>query len=139
MKEIDIAVNEYKFGNAKILLSNSTLFGCGMNFENATDILFVHRMDKDMEQQVIGRSQRMGRTSRLNIIYLEYENESIFMRDDKKYNHLFYDEDDYDTNNNNNKELEDFYNDKQYYNIIESIGDITDPFEVPDLESFDLI
>jgi hypothetical protein len=82
IKDIDIAVNEYKFGNANILLSNSTLFGCGMNLENSDEILFVHKMTSEMESQVIGRAQRLGRKNRLNIIYLQYDNENIYS--DKK-------------------------------------------------------
>jgi superfamily II DNA or RNA helicase len=78
IKDIDKAVNEYKFGEAKILLSNSSLFGCGMNFENSTEIIFVHKMTEEMEKQVIGRAQRMGRKGILNILYLQYENESIY-------------------------------------------------------------
>ena len=70
IKDIDNAVSEYKIGNAKILLSNSTLFGCGMNFENSTDIIFLHKMDEELEKQVIGRAQRYGRKKILNIIYL---------------------------------------------------------------------
>ena len=76
INDIDKSIYEYKYGNAKILLSNSTLFGCGMNLENSSDIIFVHKMNKDMEKQVIGRAQRLGRRSKLNIIYLLYENES---------------------------------------------------------------
>jgi len=117
IKEMDKAINEYKFGNAKILLCNSKLFGCGMNLENSTDIIFVHKMDKMMENQVIGRAQRMGRKTKLNIIYLEYENEGTYVIDKKEYTY-------YNNNINNENELEDFYNDKQYYNIIENIKDI---------------
>jgi hypothetical protein len=113
IKDIDIAVNEYKYGNAKILLSNSTLFGCGMNFENATDIIFVHRMDQSIEKQVIGRAQRMGRKDVLNIIYLEYENESIFI--DKNRNSELYDID---------NDLNDYYNTLQCNNVINSIENI---------------
>jgi hypothetical protein len=132
MKDIDYAVNEYKFGNAKILLSNSKLFGCGMNFENSSDIIFVHKMDKDMENQVIGRAQRMGRKTKLNIIYLEYENESVYISDKKKYN--YYDEI-YDKD-----ELEDYYNEKKYYSIIENIENIetfefNNSIEIPDIQT----
>ena len=74
--EIDKSIYDYKYGNAKILLSNSSLFGCGMNLENSSEIVFVHKMNKDMENQVIGRAQRIGRKSRLNVIHLLYENES---------------------------------------------------------------
>ena len=75
MQDIDKAVHFYKYGTAKILLSNSNLFGCGMNFENSTDIIFLHKMHEDMENQVIGRAQRYGRKGVLNIYYLFYENE----------------------------------------------------------------
>ena len=128
IKDIDNAVNEYKHGNAKILLSNSKLFGCGMNFENSTDIIFVHKMDKEMEEQVIGRAQRMGRKTRLNIIYLEYENESIYINDNKNY--YCYDNEHYFDN-----ELEDFYNEKQYCTVIENIQtvDFDNCVEVPEL------
>jgi superfamily II DNA or RNA helicase len=85
INDIDKSIYEYKYGNAKILLSNSTLFGCGMNLENSSDIIFVHKMNKDMEKQVIGRAQRLGRKSKLNIIYLLYENESEVKIIKKKY------------------------------------------------------
>jgi hypothetical protein len=132
IKDIDNAVNEYKFGNVKILLSNSKLFGCGMNFENSTDIIFVHKMDEDMEEQVIGRAQRMGRKDRLNIIYLEYENESIYISD--KRNYAYYDNDKYKYNEN---ELEDYYNEKQYHNIIENIQtiDFDNSVEIPNVQT----
>jgi hypothetical protein len=112
IKDIDKSVYEYKYGNAKILLSNSTLFGCGMNFENSSTIIFVHKMDKSMEQQVIGRAQRLGRTSILNIIYLEYENETKYLKIDE--------DDEIDKNNS----LSNFYNNMQIDNIIESISNL---------------
>ena len=56
-----------------------------MNLENSSDIIFVHKMNKDMEKQVIGRAQRLGRKSKLNIIYLLYENESEVKIIKKKY------------------------------------------------------
>ena len=34
-------------------------------------------MDVNIIDQTIGRAQRLGRQNRLNIIYLEYENEII--------------------------------------------------------------
>jgi hypothetical protein len=115
IKEIDECVQEYKYGNAKILLSNSTLFGCGMNFENSSDIIFVHKMNESMEKQVIGRAQRFGRTSILNIIYLEYENESTFIV--RKNNYFNMDDEESD-------DLKDFYNNMQLDNIINSVSDL---------------
>lgn len=114
IQNIDIAVNEYKIGEAKILLSNSILFGCGMNFENSTDILFVHKMNEEMEKQVIGRAQRLGRKSVLNITYLEYENEIAL---DRKVQN-FYTQEDLD------EELNNYYKNKQIVNVLENISDI---------------
>ena len=77
MSEIEKTVCNYKYGNSKILFANSSLFSCGMNFENSSHIIFVHKMDEKIIDQTIGRAQRLGRQNRLNIIYLEYENEII--------------------------------------------------------------
>ena len=74
MREIEKAVIDYKIGNSKIMLANSSLFGCGMNLENSSHIIFVHKMNTAMEMQVIGRAQRLGRKGVLHIINLEYEN-----------------------------------------------------------------
>ena len=81
IREIEQAVIDYKIGNSKILLANSNLFGCGMNLENSTHIIFVHKMNKKMKNQVIGRAQRMGRKGALHIIFLEYENEKYVYND----------------------------------------------------------
>jgi SNF2 family DNA or RNA helicase len=61
--------------NLKVLLVNSTYFGSGLNLENTTDIVMFHRFDSEIERQVIGRAQRPGRTERLKIWYILYENE----------------------------------------------------------------
>ena len=73
--DIEKAVMNYKYGNAKILLANSTLFSCGMNLENSTHVLFIHRIEDKIIHQVLGRAQRLGRTCQLEVIHLEYENE----------------------------------------------------------------
>jgi len=85
-----------------------------MNFENASDIIFVHKMDASIEKQVIGRAQRMGRKDVLNIIYLEHENESIYVN--KKINSEIY--------NYENDELNDYFNTIQYNNIINNLSNI---------------
>jgi hypothetical protein len=35
------------------------------------------KLNKELESQVIGRAQRLGRNSNLNVYYLCYENENI--------------------------------------------------------------
>ena len=105
INEIEKTVCNYKYGNSKILFANSSLFSCGMNFENSTHIIFVHKMDVNIIDQTIGRAQRLGRQNRLNIIYLEYENEIIenqyykvnFIEKKIENNDNF---EDYDINNN---------------------------------------
>ena len=114
IQEIDKCVNNYKYGNAKILLSNSTLFGCGMNFENSTDIIFIHKMEENIEKQVIGRAQRMGRKTKLNIIYLQYENECKYVK--QKYDLNTY----YEISMKEN-ELNSFYDEQKTVNLLENI------------------
>jgi SNF2 family DNA or RNA helicase len=72
---IQNVVNNYKDGNISVLMLNSQHFGSGLNLQNTTDLIFYHRMSEDMERQVIGRAQRFGRTSPLNVHYLCYNNE----------------------------------------------------------------
>ena len=128
MKDIDKALLDYKYGNAKILLSNSTMFACGMDLENSSHIIFVHKMSKEMEEQVIGRAQRFGRKNILNIVYLEYENESQLVIKKKKVENR---EDlVMDTDADIEFNFEEYSNEKQYYNIMENIGEIQNLEEV---------
>ena len=125
MKDIDISVQNYKYGNAKILLSNSSLFGCGMNFENSTDIIFVHRMKKRMEEQVIGRAQRIGRKTRLNVYYLQYENEvELDIQQKNNYVEDGNDNEENDIELDKTNNLESFYNDKIMYYSLENLNQL---------------
>ena len=53
-----------------ILLLNSTIYCSGLNLENTTDIIIYHRHDINVEEQIIGRAQRLNRTTQLKIHYL---------------------------------------------------------------------
>jgi len=64
-----------EIGNPKILFLNANYCGAGVNLEMTTDLIIYHKMDKSLETQVIGRAQRPGRISPLNVYYLLYENE----------------------------------------------------------------
>ncbi len=68
-------VNNYKDGSLSVLLVNTRNYGSGLNLENTTDIVMFHKLDTEIEKQVIGRANRMGRTTPLNVWYLLYENE----------------------------------------------------------------
>jgi len=58
-----------------ILLLNARYCANGINLENSSDIVLYHSMNKDTTTQIIGRGQRPGRTSQLNVWNLCYENE----------------------------------------------------------------
>lgn len=73
--EIDKAVQAYKNSDSRVLLADSSMYGCGMNFENTTDVVFIHKMNSDMEKQIIGRAQRPGRKGVLQIHRLKHPNE----------------------------------------------------------------
>jgi superfamily II DNA or RNA helicase len=72
---LDKSVKSYKEGTSSFLLVDSSLNGCGMNLENTHNIIFIHRTKSELEKQVIGRCQRPGRKSTLNIYRLLHKNE----------------------------------------------------------------
>ena len=78
MRSIEMAVRQYKYEDAQILFCDSTLFGCGMNFENTTHVIFTHTPNPETQKQIIGRAQRIGRESVLQVYQLHYPNEEMF-------------------------------------------------------------
>jgi SNF2 family DNA or RNA helicase len=68
-------IENYKKGNTNVLLINSKFFGSGMNLENTSDIIIIHKMHGDIEMQAIGRAHRFGRLGNLRVWKLYYENE----------------------------------------------------------------
>lgn len=72
---INNIINKYKSGECQVLLLNAKNFGAGLNLQITDEIVIYHRMSKDLERQVIGRAQRLGRMDPLKINYLCFENE----------------------------------------------------------------
>ena len=68
-------IRDYSNNKINVLLLNAKNYGSGLNLQMTTDIIIYHKMSKDLENQVIGRGQRLGRTDALNVHYLYYENE----------------------------------------------------------------
>jgi hypothetical protein len=68
-------IDRYKNEDVNVLLMNSRIYGSGMNLENTTDIVMFHKVDSEIEKQIIGRANRYPRTTSLNVHYLLYENE----------------------------------------------------------------
>jgi hypothetical protein len=84
-------------------------------------------MKSEMEQQVIGRAQRIGRKTRLNVFYLQYENE-IELDESTKEN--------YSNNDIHNLDnLEDFYNEKKIYYSLENLANLENIEGLENIES----
>ena len=56
-------LEKYKKHKINILLLNARSHSAGLNLENTTDIIIYHEMTPDMETQIIGRANRLGRTT----------------------------------------------------------------------------
>jgi hypothetical protein len=61
--------------STNVLLVNSKFFGSGMNLENTSDIIIMHKMNSDGEMQAIVRAHRFGREGNLRVWKLYYQNE----------------------------------------------------------------
>ena len=69
-----------------VLMINSTAYGSGMNLENSTDVILFHNFNQQIENQVIGRAQRPGRRTPLNVWYLFNESEKENFRSELNSN-----------------------------------------------------
>jgi hypothetical protein len=80
-------IDDFREKKVRILMLNAQFFGAGMNLQMATDIIMYHRFTKEMEEQIIGRAQRLGRsiTDPLNVYYLLHDNESDNIEDNFKF------------------------------------------------------
>lgn len=74
---INSIIRRFEAGEIKVLMLNALNYGSGLNLQMATDIIIYHELDTELETQVIGRAQRLGRTEPLNIYYLLNDNEKI--------------------------------------------------------------
>jgi SNF2 family DNA or RNA helicase len=73
--QVRAIIQAYKQGHTDALLINARNYGSGLNLENTTDIIMFHKFDTEVENQVIGRAQRFGRTQPLRVWYLLHDNE----------------------------------------------------------------
>jgi len=69
-------INEFSSGNFRVLLLNSRHVGSGLNIVSATDVFLFHKMNSEMEKQIIGRAYRMGRKETLKVHHLLHNNEA---------------------------------------------------------------
>lgn len=74
---INNTIEKFKNGIIKVLLLNASNYGSGLNLQMASDIIIYHEMCTELQTQIIGRSQRMGRIEPLNVYFLVHENEQV--------------------------------------------------------------
>jgi hypothetical protein len=72
---INKMVKEYNNKDLSCLLLNSKHMGFGMNLQITTDIVIMHKMDPEMENQVIGRAYRIGKKTPLRVWYIYHQSE----------------------------------------------------------------
>ena len=72
---VNNTIDKFNKREVKVLLLNAQYYGSGLNLQMASDIIIYHEMNKELETQIIGRAQRIGRTEPLNVYYLLNENE----------------------------------------------------------------
>ena len=68
-------LREFKMGKYNVLFLNARNMGAGLNIESASHVMLFHRMSSELESQIIGRANRLGRTASLEVVYLIHENE----------------------------------------------------------------
>jgi superfamily II DNA or RNA helicase len=105
---INNIIKKFENGDIKVLMLNATNYGSGLNLQMATDIIIYHELNLELETQVIGRAQRLGRTEPLNIYYLLHDNENINCKNPTLSLDIF---------ENDTSMLEKFINDKNNDNI----------------------
>jgi len=69
------AIDRFREGASNLLFLNSKHNGAGIEIPEGTDIIILHKMEKELDTQVIGRCMRLGRTKPLNVHYILHGNE----------------------------------------------------------------
>jgi hypothetical protein len=75
--DIEASISAFQEGNIHVMLINAQYICAGLNLQFATKIIFFNRfISQEVEAQCIGRAQRFGRTNRLDVHWIVYENEA---------------------------------------------------------------
>jgi SNF2 family DNA or RNA helicase len=67
---------QFEEGTIRVLCMNARHVGAGINLEAATHVVLYHRMNMELERQVIGRAVRFERAAALEVIHLVHEEET---------------------------------------------------------------
>jgi SNF2 family DNA or RNA helicase len=98
VSHINNVINDFSSGKINVVMMNAQHYGSGLNLQMATDIVIYHEMVKELETQVIGRAQRLGRSEPLLVHYLLHDNEKC-----NSSKNLNYEEDEFLEQEENNE------------------------------------
>ena len=70
--------SQFRDGSIRVLCMNARHVGAGINLEAATHVVLYHRMNMELERQVIGRAVRFERATELRVIHLTHEEETAY-------------------------------------------------------------
>jgi SNF2 family DNA or RNA helicase len=77
-EQINALANEFQdsYDGTNVLLINGEKYSSGLNLQSATDLVFMHKIvDKNIEAQIVGRVQRLGRVYKAHVHYVLYDEE----------------------------------------------------------------
>jgi hypothetical protein len=63
-------IDMFKDGKVPVIFLNSNIECAGLNLQETTDIILYHKMNTDIESQILGRANRIGRKISLNVHHL---------------------------------------------------------------------
>lgn len=67
---------QFREGTVRVLCMNARHVGAGINLEATTHVVLYHRMNVELERQVIGRAVRFERAAELRVVHLVHESET---------------------------------------------------------------
>jgi hypothetical protein len=71
IKTTEKNLHSFKYGDTSVIFLNSKFNGAGINLQEATDIILYHEMHFNIETQILGRANRIGRKIPLNVHHLQ--------------------------------------------------------------------
>ena len=71
-KILENNIDNFKYGDTRVIFLNSTFNGSGLNLQETTDIILYHEMSSSTKNQIIGRANRIGRTHPLHVHHLKF-------------------------------------------------------------------
>jgi len=73
---VEVLRKQFQAGTVRVLCMNARHVGAGINLEAATHVVLYHRMNMELERQVIGRAVRFERAAALEVVHLVHEEET---------------------------------------------------------------